>query len=90
MVKENGHSARVTLSLLVNGVRYSLRQVCPEEVYLSEFVAAVPPSDALIEIGIDGEQKMLDVFLPDGISESRVAYSQRFLDYSVQNAAWNS
>jgi hypothetical protein len=90
MFIEDGHSSRVSLSLLVNGVHYPLRQVCPGVVYLSKFSNAVPPGDALIVIGIDGEEKVLDVYLPDGISESNVKYSQRFLDDSVQLAAWGS
>ena len=89
MFIEDGHSSRVTLSLLVDGVRFPLRQVCPGIVYLSKFSEPVPPGDALIVIGIDGEEKVLDVYLPDGIVESKVCYDQRFLDHSVQRAAWN-
>lgn len=56
---------------------------------MSDFVAAVPPGDALIVIGIDGMQKALDVNLPEGINDARVAYNQHLLDDSVQLAAWN-
>lgn len=74
MYPSNGFSAKVTLSLLVAGERLSLRQVCPDRVYLGENYGPSPPTDAVIEISIDGFIQSSNVYLHQGIDGECVSY----------------
>jgi hypothetical protein len=74
MLKAEGYSAEVALSLVIAGTRLPVQQVCPDALYLSEFNVPFPPGDALIVIGVDGEEKQMDVVLPNGITSTRVNY----------------
>jgi hypothetical protein len=74
MLRAEGYSADVALSLVISGTRLPVQQVCPDAVYLSEFRGPFPPGDALIVIGVDGEEKQMDVVLPNGITGTRVDY----------------
>ena len=76
MSSRSGYSAKVSLSLIVEGRTVPLSHVGPNEVSVRSLCEAVPPSNAQIVIDVDDSSKTLDVFLPNGIlSDSyNVAY----------------
>lgn len=74
MPNPTGHSSKVTLDLLVNGAKIGLSQVCPNELFLEDICEPIPPMEGQVLIGIDGVTKIMDVFLPYGITDRRVSY----------------
>jgi len=74
MPNPTGHSSKVTLDLFVNGSKIGLSQVCPDELFLEVACDPLPPMDAQIQIGIDGVTKIMEVFLPHGITGRRISY----------------
>jgi hypothetical protein len=74
MPNPTGHSSKVTLDLLVNGAKIGLSQVCPDELFLESACEPIPPMEGQILIGIDGVTKIMDVFLPHGITGRRISY----------------
>jgi hypothetical protein len=74
MLKTDGYSAKVRLTLIVSDLRLSLCQVCPSVVFLHKSCTPIPPTEAIIVISVDGKEKTRRVFLPHGISGERVSY----------------
>ena len=66
------HSAEVELSLLINGESLLVGQLGPDFLLLDEVVAH-PPTEAVIKMRIDEEEKQWRVRLPEGITSERVS-----------------
>ncbi len=62
-----GYSAKVTLTLIVDGVSYVLSHVGPSKVLVRrELVEPVPPCNADLIITVDDRRKVHRIFLPFG------------------------
>jgi hypothetical protein len=78
MIANSGYSADVSLSLIVAGKVLPLSHVGPAEVSVRQLSQRVEPCNARIVIQVDDRSKILDVYLPNGISGDSydVAYSR--------------
>lgn len=72
MPTTGGYSARVRLSLMVEGLRLSLAQVMPGLVILREPCDPIPASDGQIVISVDGNEETMDAFFPHGVGGSEL------------------
>ena len=76
-VERQGYSASVEIRLTVNGDCLEVSQV-GEELLILQRARELPPSNARLEIIIDGEEKGYPILLPVGASkDSRIV---RFVD----------
>jgi hypothetical protein len=64
---QGGHSAHVTIRLLVNGLSFTVAQIGPDFIFLNVPVNH-PPADASLIMRIDEDEERWNVRLPDGIS----------------------
>ena len=73
---QGGHSARVTMQLLVGGGSLPVAQMGPDFLLLDNPVDH-PPGDASLVMRVDDSERRWNVHLPDGISaqSSRVTIS---------------
>ncbi len=60
-------SAKVVLTLVVDGQRLSLSHVGPNEVIVRDECEAIPSGDATLLIQVDESRKKRSVFLPHGV-----------------------
>jgi hypothetical protein len=67
MTFRNGYSAKVALTLKVNGRELEVSHVGLNEESLRAFAKAADPSDAQLVIRVDNSSNMLDVCLPNGV-----------------------
>jgi hypothetical protein len=68
-----GHSARVEMALIVDGVARSIVQMGPDFIIL-ERAASHPPAEAEIHLSVDDNKEKWTVYLPNGLrpNERRV------------------
>ncbi len=64
---QGGHSALVTIRLLVNGLSLAVAQMGPDFLFLDAPVNH-PPTDASLIMRVDQSEKRWNVRLPGGIS----------------------
>jgi hypothetical protein len=64
---QGGHSALVTIRLLVNGLSLAVAQLGPDFIFLDAPVNH-PPADASLIMQIDESKRRWNVRLPGGIS----------------------
>ena len=64
-----GHSARVTMRLLVDGLCFPIRQMGPDFL-LVEHLVNHPPATASVELHVDESKRTWKVYLPEGLSAS--------------------
>jgi hypothetical protein len=71
---QGGHSARVTMRLLIGGGSISVAQLGPDFLLVDEPIAH-PPAKATVVLRVDEIERRWDVHLPEGISSgsNRVA-----------------
>jgi hypothetical protein len=74
---QNGHSAKVRMTLHLNGHTLSIAQMGPDFVILRQPVEH-PPADAEITFVVDEQEERWPVYLPDGIrgEQTKVAVSK--------------
>ena len=66
-----GHSARVKITLLLNGAEMNVVQLGPDFLFL-DAPQNHPPANASLVLQVDESRRQWEVHLPDGISaESR-------------------
>ena len=68
---KNGHSAEVSIRLLLNGRSLPIAQLGPDFLILEQALEH-PPSHAAISLVIDGHEDRLPVWLPQGLSVDKV------------------
>ena len=66
-----GYSAKVSLSLVVDGLELQLSHVGPKDVIIRSECHPIPPTDAKLIIKVDDSTIVDDVFLPFGIKGAR-------------------
>jgi len=67
---QGGHSALVTIRLLVNGLSLAVAQMGPDFIFLDAPVNH-PPADASLIMRIDESERRWNVRLPAGISANQ-------------------
>jgi len=67
MPNSSGYSAKVALTLLVDGVQLALSRVGPASIVVRDECQSLPPCNAKILIEVDDSKESLDVYLPDGV-----------------------
>jgi len=67
--QENGHSADVSMSVVVNGRSIPIAQMGPDFLIIRERVE-FPPSEGEITLRVDGHEEHWAVKLPEGIRPS--------------------
>ena len=75
-LSQGGHSAQVTMRLLVNGYSIPVRQM-GRDFLLIDYTVNHPPADASLVLQVDQNERRWNVRLPQGISANcnRVAIS---------------
>ena len=66
---QNGYSADVNMSLLVNGSSLSIAQLGRDFLLLDEGIDH-PPGNASIILRVDEDEKTWEVHLPDGLASN--------------------
>jgi hypothetical protein len=66
---QSGHSAQVKMLLLLNGSSIPVVQMGPDFLILQS-ATEYPPSDALLELCVDANERRWPVRLPQGISSA--------------------
>ena len=64
--QENGHSADVSMWMVVDGCSIPIAQMGPDFLIIRESVE-FPPSDAEITLRVDGHEEHWAVKLPEGV-----------------------
>jgi hypothetical protein len=67
MTSWGGHSARVTLQLLVGGGSMTVAQMGPDFLLVDEPIPH-PPANAIVVMRVDESERRWNVHLPHGIS----------------------
>jgi hypothetical protein len=67
MTISSGYSAKVALTLLVDGVQLALSRVGPAGIVVRDECQPIAPCDATILIQVDQAEEALKVYLPDGV-----------------------
>jgi hypothetical protein len=62
-----GHSADVSIGLLINGAWLPVAELGPDFLFLRAGVEH-PPCDVVLRLRVDGQQRQWRVGLPEGIS----------------------
>lgn len=65
---QRGHSADVSMRLLVNGASLPIAQMGPDFLLLDAAGSAHPPGDASILLRVDASERRWEVRLPEGIT----------------------
>jgi hypothetical protein len=66
---QSGHSAQVKMRLLLNGSSIPVVQMGPDFLILQS-ATEHPPSDAILELCVDANERRWKVRLPQGISSA--------------------
>jgi hypothetical protein len=70
LTSQGGHSAQVDISLLINGLVFSVAQMGPDFVLLNDPVDH-PPTSASVLMRVDQSEQRWNVRLPSGISADK-------------------
>ncbi|MCH8047182.1 MAG: hypothetical protein IID44_26060 [Planctomycetes bacterium] len=69
-LQQEGHSAQVEIYLHVADRRLRVAQVGPDSMILRDQLDC-PPSSAQVSISVDGHEEIHDIWLYEGIGQSR-------------------
>ncbi len=74
--QSNRYSPNVALGLLIDGRRFELSHVGPEDVTVRDRCEPIPPTDAELVITVDDESETYKIYLPNGIpaAPQKVSY----------------